>query len=103
MVGGGTWMTKTRRLSLRVDEATYQALTRGSKALDMSISEYLRFLTLKSADVVNVGLMDYVAQQMIKVVEADLARLRTYWAAHPEQLLQAVPGGVYDDTREGSR
>ena len=88
-------MTKTRRLSLRVDEPTYQALTRGAKSLDMTMSEYLRFLTLKSADVVNAGLMDYVAQEVIKQVEAELTRLRQYWAEHPERLLQRPPeGGV---------
>jgi hypothetical protein len=89
-------MNKTRRLSLRVDEDTYQILTRGAKAAEMSLSEYLRFLTLKSADVFNASIMDYCAQEMIKQVEAELARLRAFWAAHPERLLQRPPGGSHD-------
>jgi uncharacterized protein (DUF1778 family) len=86
-------MTKSRRLSLRVDEATYQILTRGAKAAEMSLSEYLRFLTLKSADVLNASIMDYCTQEMMKQIVGELERLRQYWAEHPERLLQRPPEG----------
>ena len=84
-------MNKTRRVSLRIDEDTYQILARGAKAAEMSLSEHLRFLTLKSADVFNAAAMDDVAQEVLKQVEAELQRLRNYWKAHPERLLQRPP------------
>jgi hypothetical protein len=51
-------MAKTRKLSLRVDEDTYQILTRGAKALDVSLSEYIRLLSMRSAEVLNLAVAD---------------------------------------------
>ena len=84
-------MHKTRRLSLRVEEGTYQLLTQGAKNAEMNLSEYLRFLSLKSADVFNAAVMDYVAEEVLKQVRAELERLQQYWHEHPEQLLQRPP------------
>jgi uncharacterized protein (DUF1778 family) len=81
-------MAKSRKLSLRVDDATYRAIEHAAKTLDVSISEYIRLLTLKSAEVVNAGLMDFVVDAMTKDLAHELERWRTYWREHPEKLLQ---------------
>jgi hypothetical protein len=81
-------MEKSRKLSIRVDAATYRAIEHAAKALDISISEYIRLLTLKSAEVVNVGLMDHVVDVMTKDLAQELERWRHYWRQHPEKLLQ---------------
>jgi hypothetical protein len=84
-------MAKTRRLSLRIDEQTYRAIAHGAKSLHVSMSEYIRLLTLKSAEVVNAGMMDYVVDVMTKDLAEELARWRHYWQDHPEKLLQVPP------------
>jgi hypothetical protein len=84
-------MAKTRKLSLRVDEATYQAIEHAAKALDVSISEYIRLLTLRSAEVVNASVMDYIVDVMAKDLAQELERWRHYWQEHPEKLLQVPP------------
>jgi hypothetical protein len=84
-------MAKTRTISLRVDEATYQAIEHAAKALDISMSEYIRLLTLRSAEVVNAGMMDYVVDVMTKDLAQELERWRRYWQDHPEKLLQVPP------------
>ena len=94
-------MAKTRRLSLRIDEQTYRSIAHGAKSLHVSMSEYIRLLALRSAEVVNAGMMDYVVDVMAKDLAQELERRRRYWVEHPERLLQVPPrlpeGGGYDD------
>jgi uncharacterized protein (DUF1778 family) len=82
---------KDKKVTVRFDAATYAALERAAENLDLNVSEYIRLLALRSAEVVNVSLVDYAAQEMLKQVTAELERLRRYWQEHPEQLFQAMP------------
>ena len=87
-------MAKTHKLSLRVDEETYQLLAHAAKARDMSLSEYIRLLVHRSAELghapmaANLGIMDYTVDLMLKDLTQELARWRRYWREHPEKLLQ---------------
>ena len=84
-------MAKPRKITLRLEEQTYQRLRRGAKDLDVSLSEYIRLLTLKSAETVNSHFLDFVAQRFAEHLVKDVEWWRRYWAAHPEHLLR-VPG-----------
>lgn len=79
---------KTKRLSLRVDERTYHAIQHGAKTLEVSMSEFVRLLTLRDPAVVNLAVADFVVDVMTKDLAQEMKRWRRYWRAHPEKLLQ---------------
>jgi uncharacterized protein (DUF1778 family) len=79
---------KERRITVRLDEATYQALQQDAQALGVSMGEYVRRLTLRSDRLVKVAMIQMVVEATMTQVVNTLDRLQQHWRDHPEALLQ---------------
>jgi hypothetical protein len=81
-------MTRSRKVTIRFNEQEYLTIEHAARRLNLSVSEYLRTLTIRDPAVVNAGIMDYVVDVMLKDISQECDRWRRYWREHPEKLLQ---------------
>jgi hypothetical protein len=81
-------MTRSRKVTIRFNEQEYLTIEHAARRLNLSVSEYLRTLTIRDPAVVNAGIMDYVVDVMLKDISQECDRWRRYWREHPEKLGQ---------------
>jgi hypothetical protein len=84
-------MARSRKVTVRFNEQEYLTIEHAARRLNLSVSEYLRTLTLRDPAVVIAGIMDYIVDVMLKDMAGELDRWRRYWREHPEKLLQVPP------------
>jgi hypothetical protein len=84
-------MARSRKVTIRFNEKEYITIKHAARRLDMSVSEYLRHLTLRDPAVVNAAILDYGIDVMLADISQELDRWRRYWREHPEKLLWVPP------------
>jgi hypothetical protein len=91
-------MARSRKVTIRFNEKEYITIKHAARRLDMSVSEYLRHLTLRDPAVVSLAVMDYGIDLLLKDLVGELDRWRRYWREHPEKLLQVPPRPPGEET-----